>query len=143
MADIEHANLPDELLHEPKGASTATQGTVYVADGQGSGEFKHIELDNIDFGRTTLNYYDPFYTYVMSFIEGMTASTTSNRMDPVPNEESIPVEHTAQINKNFQELLSKLNHLIDTYKEVQKIVKENREAIRSITTALQEAGIAR
>lgn len=48
MADVEHSQLPDELLHEPKGASTAAAGTVYVADGTGSGSFSKLPTTSID-----------------------------------------------------------------------------------------------
>lgn len=34
---VNHADMPDADRHEPKGASTATSGTVYVSDGAGSG----------------------------------------------------------------------------------------------------------
>jgi len=34
---IQHASIDDPLIHEPKGASTAAAGTIYVADGAGSG----------------------------------------------------------------------------------------------------------
>lgn len=34
---IEHKNIPESGLHEPKGVSTAAQYKVYVADGAGSG----------------------------------------------------------------------------------------------------------
>lgn len=37
MADVEHSTLSDPELHEPKGASSASSGEVYVADGAGSG----------------------------------------------------------------------------------------------------------
>lgn len=37
MADLQHKNLPESQLHEPKGASTANSGDVYVANGSGSG----------------------------------------------------------------------------------------------------------
>jgi hypothetical protein len=37
MANVNHSSLTDPYLHEPKGASTATAGEVYVADGVGSG----------------------------------------------------------------------------------------------------------
>lgn len=53
MADVEHAQLPDELLHEPKGASTADAGTVYVADGAGSGSFGKLPTSSLD---VTLEY---------------------------------------------------------------------------------------
>ena len=36
---VAHANIPDNELHEPKGASSAEEGQVYRADGAGSGEW--------------------------------------------------------------------------------------------------------
>ena len=37
---IEHKNILEANLHEPKGVSTATSGKSYVTDGAGSGTFK-------------------------------------------------------------------------------------------------------
>lgn len=34
---IEHKNITDGNIHEPKGASTATVGQIYISDGAGSG----------------------------------------------------------------------------------------------------------
>lgn len=34
---IEHVDITDPAIHEPKGASTAASGAIYVADGAGSG----------------------------------------------------------------------------------------------------------
>lgn len=48
MSDVEHSQLPDDLLHEPKGASTAAAGTVYVADGAGSGSFTKLPTTSLD-----------------------------------------------------------------------------------------------
>lgn len=42
MANINHQSLADPLLHEPKGVAAAASGTVYVADGTGSGAFQNI-----------------------------------------------------------------------------------------------------
>ena len=39
MVDIEHKNIPESGLHEPKGVSLASSGEVYVADGVGSGNW--------------------------------------------------------------------------------------------------------
>jgi hypothetical protein len=39
---IQHADIPDAQRHEPKGASTATSGQVWVADGAGSGAFSTL-----------------------------------------------------------------------------------------------------
>jgi fumarate reductase subunit C len=40
MATISHKNIADADRHEPKGASTAALGTVYVSDGSGSGAWE-------------------------------------------------------------------------------------------------------
>jgi len=40
MANVNHSALSDPYLHEPKGASTAAAGDVYVADGAGSGTWE-------------------------------------------------------------------------------------------------------
>jgi hypothetical protein len=37
MTNIQHKDIPELQLHEPKGASTATAGSIYVSDGAGSG----------------------------------------------------------------------------------------------------------
>jgi len=42
MANVAHASLTGLELHEPKGADTAALGTVYVANGAGSGSWNSI-----------------------------------------------------------------------------------------------------
>jgi hypothetical protein len=39
---VAHNSLTDPELHEPKGVSSATSGTVYVANGSGSGSWKEL-----------------------------------------------------------------------------------------------------
>jgi microcystin-dependent protein len=46
MANIEHANLTGSALHEPKGVENATLGQVYVADGNGSGNWSALSAVN-------------------------------------------------------------------------------------------------
>jgi len=48
MANIEHKNIPDPNIHEPKGISSATAGEIYVADGAGSGDWIVPEPRNIE-----------------------------------------------------------------------------------------------
>jgi hypothetical protein len=43
MATIQHKDLPESVLHEPKGASTASAGDVYVSDGAGSGSWATVD----------------------------------------------------------------------------------------------------
>lgn len=40
MAIIQHKDIPDAQLHEPKGIASATVGQTYVADGAGGGVWK-------------------------------------------------------------------------------------------------------
>jgi hypothetical protein len=42
MANIQHSVLTDPQIHEPKGASTAASGRVYVANGSGSGSWQLV-----------------------------------------------------------------------------------------------------
>lgn len=46
--DIQHKNLPDAQLHEPKGVATAANRQVYVADGAGSGVWQKIKSENLE-----------------------------------------------------------------------------------------------
>ena len=48
MADIQHKDIPEAQLHEPKGVSTAASGKVYVANGSGSGIWEKLKDDSID-----------------------------------------------------------------------------------------------
>lgn len=40
MADVQHKDLPNAQLHEPKGVNSASVDTAYVANGAGSGTWK-------------------------------------------------------------------------------------------------------
>jgi len=42
MADLEHVDIDDPNIHEPKGASTAGTSQVYLSDGAGSGAWTNL-----------------------------------------------------------------------------------------------------
>ncbi len=44
---IEHKDIQDPNLHEPKGASTATSKTLYVANGTGSGSWEKLPIQSL------------------------------------------------------------------------------------------------
>jgi len=50
----EHDTLQDPFIHEPKGASTATAGDVYVSDGLGSGIWEPKGSNNIPYFEATI-----------------------------------------------------------------------------------------
>lgn len=45
---IQHEDITDPKIHEPKGISTASANTVYVANGAGSGAWSKLDTDNLD-----------------------------------------------------------------------------------------------
>ena len=58
MANVNHNTLTDPYLHEPKGASTALAGQIYVADGAGSGDW--VENSRIFGGYLTFSTSSPY-----------------------------------------------------------------------------------
>lgn len=56
---VEHKNIPDANRHEPKGASSAASGSVYVSDGAGSGSWTNILADVNNANYVTLNLEIP------------------------------------------------------------------------------------
>lgn len=48
MATIEHENIADPYIHEPKDVSTASADEVYVADGAGSGAWSKLPITALE-----------------------------------------------------------------------------------------------
>lgn len=89
MANVNHSTLTDPYLHEPKGVASAGAGTVYVANGSGSGSW--VEKTRfigayVGFDATTPAYahsvttsdtiLDPTFTVASS--NGFTGETSPN-----------------------------------------------------------------
>jgi hypothetical protein len=68
MANVNHNTLSDPYLHEPKGASTAASGDVYVADGAGSGAWTQAH--------TYVNGYIAFDSTTPAYSHSVTTSFT-------------------------------------------------------------------
>ena len=58
MANVNHNTLTDPYLHEPKGASTALAGQIYVANGAGSGTW--VENSRAFGGYLTFSTSSPY-----------------------------------------------------------------------------------
>ena len=89
MANVNHNTLTDPYLHEPRGASTAAAGDVYIADGAGSGAWTqaHTYVNGyIAFDATTPAYqhsvttsFTPLNpTFVLSTTLGWTGLSSPN-----------------------------------------------------------------
>lgn len=68
----QHSALTGSDLHEPKGAAGASVGTVYVADGSGSGTWEKVNADSIDTS-SIFNTNTYFTTHV---IDDVSTATT-------------------------------------------------------------------
>lgn len=55
---IEHKDIQEAGLHEPKGTSTATSGQVYTADGLGSGSHQLPKIESQDAGADKTNPFN-------------------------------------------------------------------------------------
>lgn len=142
MADIEHKELPDDLLHEPKGASSAAAGTVYVADGNGSGTFKKLIPGDIDAVAQSVEDVD------ISNIDDliMITATSLTQVGDGTLQEVIPVEGISQemfntINKNTAELYRLYLSLVTINQDLKMALEDSQTKINEIITALRNWGI--
>lgn len=69
----EHKDLTGSNLHEPKGVATASNNTVYVADGAGSGSWSKVGVNSID-NTSILDVNDFYMTEILDDVS--TASST-------------------------------------------------------------------
>lgn len=54
MANVQHKDITESNLHEPKGVSLATANTVYVSTGAGSGEWKKLPAAGLGSGSSVV-----------------------------------------------------------------------------------------
>ena len=140
--DIEHKDLPDELCHEPKGASTASVGEVYVADGEGSGEFKKVPVSSLDIIVSTVeDMIQPVVPSTVSITDGGLSQTAIGVLTDVQAFAGIPQAITTKINLTSSELLrfyqnqAAINQALST--GVSNIVTK----LNQIITALKNEGL--
>ena len=57
LADVQHKNIADADRHEPKGASTAANGTVMHANGDGTTSFHAVDFNLVINKPTTISGY--------------------------------------------------------------------------------------
>lgn len=140
--DIEHNELPDELLHEPKGASTAVAGTVYVADGAGSGSFQKLPT-------TSLNITIPEITAATHSavdstvdLDGSTLSQAADgSLTDIPSLINIPQTLTNKINENAAELLRLYNNQKQINQQVSTSLMSLENKLNTVIDALKGIGV--
>ena len=113
MANVNHSTMTDPYLHEPKGVAAASNGSVYVANGAGTGSWVHAHHyigAYVDFDTTTPAYQhnttttltplDP--TFIISENNGFAGVATPNARLQYTEVESIvaTVNFTMSIKNN-------------------------------------------
>ena len=139
---IEHNELPDELLHEPKGASTAVAGTVYVADGAGSGSFQKLPTTSLNI--TIPEITSAAHTDVDSTVnlDGSTLSQAADgSLTDIPSLVNIPQTLTNKINENAAELLRLYNNQKQINQQVSTSLMNLENKLNAVIDALKGIGV--
>ena len=153
MARVQHATLPDEYLHEPKGALNALAGTVYVADGEASGSFMKLPVSSLDSvpepvdalvdeitNVTTNGVINDIAKVITVDAAGLTASTNGVIQD-IPYNYQVPVETIDAINKDFAEYYKIFLNVKSISETSKKDIAELTDKINQILTALKNFGV--
>ena len=138
---IEHNELPDELLHEPKGASTAVAGTVYVADGASSGSFQKLPITSLNI--TIPEVATAVHTDVDDTVslDGSTLSQTADgSLTDIPSLVNIPQTLTNKINENAAELLRLYNNQKQINQQVSTSLINLESKLNTVIDALKGIG---
>lgn len=140
--DIQHSDLPDELLHEPKGASTALEGQVYVADGAGKGSFKNLDIENVSFDRSYVEaLVSPSYTNTISVDGSSLVQVADGELSEVLAYVGIPQDLANQINKNTKELYLIYLNMVTIFSELKAETIALSNKVNELITKLKTAGI--
>lgn len=142
QGDIEHSELPDNLLHEPKGASTAVAGTVYIADGAGSGSFTKLPTTSLDI--TSVSIYDITPSSIDSTVDmdGESLSQVADgTLTDVQAYVGIPQEITSKINENASELLRFYKNQSQINQQVSNSIAILENKLNEVISALKGVGI--
>lgn len=153
MARVQHATLPDEYLHEPKGATTALAGTVYVADGEASGSFQKLPVSSIDAvaepvnglvddlqNVTTNGVVDNIEEIIEVDAVGLTASADGVLKD-IPYTNAVPIETIDAINKDLAEYYRIYLSVKSISETSKKDIAEVTDKLNQILTALKNFGV--
>jgi hypothetical protein len=90
---VEHVSIADPGIHEPKGVSTASSGSVYVANGAGGGSWQKItsssfntsEVDDYIQGNITDGSYDLGTYFTVNTVLDDVSAANDTAYIPIPN----------------------------------------------------------
>lgn len=140
--DIEHSELPDNLLHEPKGAATAAAGTVYVANGSGSGSFKKLPTTSLNITVPSVPAISHTAVDGTASLDGSTLSQAADgSLTDIPSLVNIPQTLTNKINENAAELLRLYNNQKQINQQVSTSLTNLENKLNAVINALKGIGV--
>lgn len=86
MADVQHSALTDPNIHEPKGVATATVSKVYVANGAGTGIWRKLVEDDLDFTTPASNKFGWNFRVDSTYTSGAPLSCPATVKTLCPND---------------------------------------------------------
>jgi hypothetical protein len=144
MADIEHSQIPSEYCHEPKGATEADEGEVYVADGHGSGSWGKLPITSLDTAAQAID--NAQITNINDNIvikSEIVAAVTDGSLNELEYVEGVPTETVYKINKNFKELYDFYSKQTMIDQDVKTAITGIQNKLNDIITALKDWGLAK
>lgn len=142
QGDVEHSELPDNLLHEPKGASTAAAGTVYIADGAGSGSFKKLPTTSLNITVPSVPVISHTSIAGTASLDGSTLSQAADgSLTDIPSLVNIPQTLTNKINENAAELLRLYNNQKQINQQVSTSLTNLENKLNAVINALKGIGV--
>lgn len=143
QGDIEHKELPDDLLHEPKGASTAVAGTVYIANGAGAGSFQKLPTTSLDITKETIDSLTPAVIDSTASLNGSSLSqTAAGVLTDIAAYQGIPLEITNKINQNAAELYRLYQNQLTINTKLSAAIAALETKLNSVIAALKGLGLA-
>lgn len=82
---IEHKNIPDAQLHEPKGITSASNRQIYVANGSSSGAWRKVTNLDVDYSNKANNLFGWNYIVDNQYTSGSPLSITASTRTQVTN----------------------------------------------------------
>jgi len=82
---VQHVDIPDAEIHEPKGIVSAVNRSIYVADGIGSGDWRKLTEADVDYSVYTDNKFGWHHRKDTQYVSGAPLAIASGVKTALPN----------------------------------------------------------
>lgn len=134
MPGIAHKDLTDPQIHEPKGASTASTGSIIFSDGAGGTVWKVPSLEDLEIQKLHM-----FEVPASSIQDASTISTAG--MSAITDGILVDAANFTIANKNVKELAAAYNTLVQKFNALLDEHEILITAINTLTDRLVTEGL--